>query len=393
MEKMTNTGGKLRIARILVPVSVFFFWYSHYVYMPILPDYVRERTQNLTQVGVVLAMYGLWQVIVRLPIGILTDRLGRRKPFILLGIILSGVGAVTIGFAATYPQLVIGRSLIGLSMWAWVLQVVFFGGLFDKEMLIKAGSVLTLSSSFAKLAGTFSAGLMASRLGSIFVFLTAAAASIVAALLMAPVREPVREAGGTAWSRLKVVLKSSKVWTVSLLGAVNQFLNFGITFGFFPIIAATMGADDSMKGYLLSTNILFLIAGNLFVTYKGRRKNAFLIAAAGYLFFTVSVIGTPLSPGLAPLFLLQALLGLAHGLTYPVLIGLCMEDIPDDARASAMGFHQSVYAIGMFLGPWVVGALSDLAGIRNAFFVIGAGTVVMSIALLTVLGKVSRQSE
>ncbi len=385
MSGSVSAAPGLTFARVFVPLSVFFFWYSHYVYMPILPEYVRLRTAGFTQVGIVLAMYGFWQVVARLPIGMLTDRLGRRKPFILSGIVLAGVGALLLAAADSFPLLVVGRSLIGLSMWAWVLQVVFYGALFNKEQLIRAGSILTLSSSFAKLAGTFTSSFLSRYEESVIIFAAAAVASLFAFSLMVPVSERRRTEDGSMLSRLRIAVRSKKVWLVSLLGGINQFLNFGITFGFFPIIAAMMGADAAMKGYLLSCNIVFLILGNLGVTYFGKRRSVFLILVLSYLFFSFSVIATPLAPSLAVLFPLQALLGLAHGLGYPVLIALCMEDIPDKARASAMGLHQSVYAVGMFLGPWAAGVLADHAGVYAAFGIIGTGSLLASAVLLIYL--------
>jgi MFS family permease len=385
MSGSVSAAPGFKFARVFVPISVFFFWYSHYVYMPVLPEYVRQRTLGFTQVGIVLAMYGFWQVVSRLPIGMLTDRMGRRKPMILLGIVLAGVGAMILSAADAFPLLLVGRSLIGLSMWAWVLQVVFYGALFDGTQLIRAGSILTLSSSFAKLAGTFTSGFF-SQYGEYFViFAAAVVAALCAFIFMVPVGEKRRSEGGSVLFRLKIVVRSRKVWVVSLLGGINQFLNFGITFGFFPLIATMLGADAAMKGYLLSCNIAFLILGNLSVTYFGKRRNVFLILVLSYLCFSVSIIGTPLAPSLAVLFPLQALLGLAHGLGYPVLIALCMEDIPESARASAMGLHQSVYAVGMFLGPWAAGVLADAVGLHATFASIGAGSLLISAALLIYL--------
>src|SRR6056297_3015830 len=149
---------KLHRARTSVLISVFLFWFAHYVFMPTLPEYVQGKTSSLAQVGFVLSMFGLWQVIVRLPVGIVTDHLGRRKEFILLGTLLAGAGILVLALAKDFSMLVVGRSLLGISMGAWVLQVVFFGSLFDNEEVIKAGAVLTISSSLAKLAGTMSTG-------------------------------------------------------------------------------------------------------------------------------------------------------------------------------------------------------------------------------------------
>lgn len=352
-------------------ISVFLFWTSHYIYLPTLPEYVRGKTATLTQVGIVLAMYGLWQAMFRLPVGIVTDRLGRRKFIILVGVALAGIGALVLALAGGFPLLVIGRSLVGMSMSAWVLLVVFFGSLFENEQVIKAGAILTLSSSLAKLAGTFSTGYLNSLGGYMLPFVGAMVASAGALLFFLKVPESRPEGKGAAHLPLLKVLGNRKVLLVSVLGAINQFLNFGVVFGFFPIKAGMMGASDVLKSCLLSTNIIFLIAGNLLSTYLGKRKNSLALLLISYLFYSVGIIMMPLVGSLGWMFLFQAMLGAAHGISYPVLIGLCIEDIPENGRATAMGLHQSLYAIGMFLGPWVAGALADSLGIDATFLIMG----------------------
>ena len=54
---------------------------------------------------------------------------------------------------------------------------------------------------------------------------------------------------------------------------------------------------------------------------------------------------------LAMVFLVQFFIGFAQGMSYPVLMGLSIRDVSDEERATAMGFHQAVYAIGMFGVP------------------------------------------
>ncbi|MFO7731415.1 MAG: hypothetical protein R6V86_11705 [Spirochaetia bacterium] len=50
------------------------------------------------------------------------------------------VKALVLGFADGFAGLTFGRALVGLSMGAWVLHVVFFGSLFSDEEMIKACS-------------------------------------------------------------------------------------------------------------------------------------------------------------------------------------------------------------------------------------------------------------
>ena len=70
----------------LYSASVFLFWMAQYIYLPTLPTYVQSKANDLAVVGVVLSMFGLWQAIIRLPLGIVADWVGWRKPFILIGL-------------------------------------------------------------------------------------------------------------------------------------------------------------------------------------------------------------------------------------------------------------------------------------------------------------------
>ena len=40
----------------------FLYWISLYLYMPTLPSFSLTKTPDLALVGVVLSMYGLWQM-------------------------------------------------------------------------------------------------------------------------------------------------------------------------------------------------------------------------------------------------------------------------------------------------------------------------------------------
>ena len=74
----------------LYSACVFFFWMAQYIYVPTLPTYVQSKANDLMVVGGVLSMFGLWQAIIRLPLCIVTDWLGWRKPFIPSGMGLAG---------------------------------------------------------------------------------------------------------------------------------------------------------------------------------------------------------------------------------------------------------------------------------------------------------------
>jgi MFS family permease len=46
------------------------------------------------------------------------------------------------------------------------------------------------------------------------------------------------------------------------------------------------------------------------------------------------------------------------GVIYPILMGMSIRDVVEVERSTAMGWHQSVYAAGMFLGPSISGIMA-----------------------------------
>ena len=86
--------------RLLIAQSmlgVFLFCSALYLFVPTLPLYALTKTDNLGLVGLALAQYGLWQAILRFPLGLAADWLGRRKPFILSGFVLAALLVKSIG--------------------------------------------------------------------------------------------------------------------------------------------------------------------------------------------------------------------------------------------------------------------------------------------------------
>jgi len=121
----------------LFTIAAFLYWVALYLYVPTLPTYVQARPMTWRWVGTVLSMYGLWQAIIRLPLGITVDWVGWRKPFIIIGFGLVGLGAWTMGTTGSVNGLTIGRAITGLAAGTWVLLVVGFTSLFPPQEAVR----------------------------------------------------------------------------------------------------------------------------------------------------------------------------------------------------------------------------------------------------------------
>lgn len=71
-------------------------------------------------------MYGLWQALIRIPLGIAADWLGRRKPFLIVGLALAALAAFLAGWLAeTYG---LGTAMIVCVPGSWLLLFLCWFG-------------------------------------------------------------------------------------------------------------------------------------------------------------------------------------------------------------------------------------------------------------------------
>ncbi len=385
-------AGRRRLSIAVYVVASLLYWVSLYLYVPTLPTYAQSKVEDLAVVGVILSMYGLWQAIVRLPLGIVADWLGRRKPFLIAGFALAGLGAYLMGSANGADGLMIGRAATGLAAGTWVPFVVVFSSLFPPKEAVRAVTLLTLSSSTGRAIATGVTGWLnntgeATGMGYSLAFYLAAAAAVLAIGVVLPAPEerlPRKRPSATAIGSL--ILRRD-VLLPSLLSAIGQYANWATTFGFVPILAQQLGATDIGLSALTSLNIAVVIVGNALATTIALRIGPRRLVYASFGLFFVGIAAAAVAPSLALLFLAQFCVGLSQGISYPVLMGMSIERVDHSERNTAMGLHQAVYAVGMFAGPALSGALSRAVGIRPMFGITALACLLLGVGLTRLLGR------
>lgn len=322
-------------------------------------------------VGIVLGMYGFWQAAIRLPVGIAADWLGARKPFIIAGFILAGSGAWLLGAANGIPDLIIGRSITGLAAATWVPLVVSFSILFKPEEAVRATAILTLVSSFSRMIATGVTGTLNKLGGYPLAYYLAAGTALLALLVILPVGEKKRIPQSRNSKQILKLISRRDVLLPALLAAVAQYVIWTSTFGFIPILAKQLGANDVTQSMLMSMNIAVVLLGNLAATTLVRRIGSRKLVLIGIIFLCSSIFIAALAQSLLAIFIAQICSGMAMGINSPILMGKSIEMVRSEERTIAMGLHQAVYAIGMFSGPWLSGLIADAIGIQPMFALTG----------------------
>jgi len=362
-----RTSAERRRLIVLYAVVVFLYLVGLYLYVPTLPTYIRDKAQNLALVGVALAQYGLWQALVRLPLGIAADWLGRRKPFILAGLVLVGLGALIMGMSERIGGMIVGRAVTGLAAGAWVPLVVSFSSLFPAEETVRATALLTLVNSAGRVVATASTGSLNALGGYRLPFFLAVGVAALATVILLSVRERRHPPKRPALGDVGRLVTRRNVLLPAILAAVVQYVVWASTFGFIPLLAENLGATDMTQSGLVSLYVGVVALGNLLTSAFGGRFRGSRLALFGFVLMTAGLTTVTMAQSLPLIFLAQCCIGMAEGISYPVLMGLSIRYVDDAHRTTAMGLHQSVYALGMFSGPWLSGLLADEIGFQPMF--------------------------
>lgn len=371
-------AGNRSVDITLYIVITFMYWVSMYLYLPTLPTYINGKVHDLAIVGTVLSMFGLWQALGRLPVGIGADWLNWHKPFIIGGLIMSGAGAWILGHASGTEALIVGRTLTGLGASSWPVLVAGFSNLFPTDKVVRASAALTMIATIARMSSTTVTGTLNQFGGFGLAFMLATAISAFGILLMLAVNEPPRQRQRPSLQGFGHLITRRPVWLPSVLNALIQYVTWAAPFGFVPLLARQLGATETIQSLLLSLNLVASLVGSVFVTAARRFQSRYLVIFSFVLLFAgVGVVA--LATAMSDIFIGLILMGLSWGISYPVLIGLSIEKVKPEERATAMGLHQAVYASGMFAGPWLSGLLADAIGIQPMFGVTAVACLVIGL--------------
>jgi MFS family permease len=349
--------------------GISLFWASLYLYVPVLAVHARNLGANDTLVGLVVGSYGFTQLILRIPLGIVSDRLGARKVFVVAGMVCSAASGLLLALAHDPMQMLVGRALSGVAASSWVTATVMFSSFYPPRQAVRATSIMSFASSLGQMTASFAGGYLAYTLSAVAPFWTAVGVALLGMLAILPVAEAQRESGTTPSVRqILSVLTMPSLLLVSLVAATVQYATFATTYAFVPIYASeTLGLNASQLGVLTSIVLVPYVLITTVVARLATRVREQWLVTLGLALLAVSTAATPMMPSYGSLLAVRVLFGAGMGLTYPVLMGLSIKTVPQARRASAMGAFQAIYALGMTLGPAISGFIADQVTLAAIF--------------------------
>jgi MFS family permease len=318
--------------------------------------------------------------------GALSDRAGRRRPFLLLGFAASGLIYLAYLGIHSIPLLLALRFVQGgssIAGWSTTMALLFDHASDDERPRLAgfAGASLILGVGLGApigglLTNTWGARAPLAAAGGLFLLLALAALAMAEAP-QARARPSLGQIAHALTERPRLLLP----WS---LYAMERF-TVGLFVVVFPLwLIERQGADPATRGRALA---LFLLPFALFQlgTYRlARRFGHFALLAAGCAGYALAFAALGrIAPGLmSPLLIL---LGALAAVIFPPTLALTAEWTAPESRASALAGFNVAGSLGFALGPIAGAWAHHTAGYTASFDLAATAAALGALAVTAAL--------
>jgi len=342
----------------------------------VLPVFMLEARKypggdDPAMIGLAMGLYGLTQALFQLPIGLASDRIGR-KPVIVAGLLVFAAGSLIAAMADSLTGLMAGRAIQGAGAVSAAVTALLADltrdGVRTKAMAMVGGSIGLMFALALVLAPLLNAWI---GLSGIFGLTCALALAGIAVVLWVVPPEP-RQHADAPKGRFSELLGQSDLlrlnFGVFILHTVQMSMWVAVPA---MLVQAGLAKEQHWHIYLPAVLLSFLAMGLLFsMERKGKLRKA-LLGAIGLVLVVQIGLGMLAVSGTIPTVWCMALLMFlffcgfnALEATQPSLVSRMA---PAPLRGAALGAYNTLQSLGLFAGGAVGGAVAKFAGVPGLF--------------------------
>ena len=356
---------------------------------PVLPTLKGQFTVTDAQVGLVLTAYTAPGILLAPFVGLIADRVGRRRVLVPLLVVygLAGTGIVA---ANSFDQLLVLRFRQGIGASSLItLAVTLIGDYFDGR---QRSEVVSLNSSVIGIgAAVFPAiggALVLLSWQAPFAFF--AVSLLVAVLALVVLDEPGvdRTASFSGYAaRLRGVLRNRTVLGMYAAALATYVLFYGGVLTAMPLLLdETYGLSALEIGVLLAlTSVASATIASQNVTISERADVSTVLGIA-FVVFGTAFLGIWYTDSVLFMGTMLLLFGVGVGLTMPSIDRTLVTVVPADQRAGVLGLESSMIWSGQTIGPVLFPVLASeffvSAGYSRLFFIAGTLSLLGGIVAL-----------
>ena len=363
-----------------------------YMRLPLVPLFASTLGATTVQVGLINAGFMLAATMLSFPLGLVSDRLGRRR-LILAGIAISALTSLFLSLARSPAQVgaIYLFSGIGLACFSPAMMS-FVGDVSPPQFLGRAYGWYTSALYLGMAAGPGIGGAVA-ILGFRPAFLLSAAV-IAAAVLAGGLRLPsppavIRPPASSLRFDLREIVSNPAVIACWIATFFSTYA-WGSLFAFFPLYARDAGISVVHTGLIFTSqaaaNAIFRIPVGHLSDRTGRRERYVLF---GNLLFSLAIAAVGFFRQEPPLYLLFVTIGGAMSATFTAIGAVLSESVPTRIRGLAMGGYNTCIYGGFALSAATLGFVISAFGYRAGFAVAGGCCAAATLAFAFLFPRTS----
>jgi len=391
----------LTVNRIyVVNLSATLFVLSWAVTQPIYPLYVLELGATTFELGILLSLSSLLQLVFRIPLTLLGERIGRVR-MLLASLLVSSSAAALYALARSPPHLfllVIYQSVATCSYNQIAMSIAS-----DMAQTRRQGDIMGRYLTFlglGMLLGPATCGALVTYLSYGQLFLLSAAFPLLGFALLAlwPPAAPRAARGGGGEARpgalesLRMIVSDRNVVLLSYCRAAFSTAH-AIFAALFAVYAVQqLGMNPSIVALLftlrgLANTLARFPAGRLSDRIGRRRPMMFAYGAVVLVYVVVASVG-----GVAFIAAALVLYGVAWGTRAVSEWAFLADVVRPEVKTISISYLSSVFGLGSTLGSALAGALS-MALPMQTIFLLAAALNLPSILAVAVMGRPANMPE
>ena len=360
----------------------------------ILPAYLTKFTQSAFQISFVGAAYQLAKVLGAPFLGIVSDKLGKKRALTFALLILAILGSSLIfldsifSFVLIFFAIGLVSNLLHISLNA-ICTIL-------SEKKAEALSKLEISYQIGFIAGPMLGGFIALLLGMPVNFVIWALISLTGLVSVQFIKEtePIQKV--TVKSTLKNVGQAIRN---NFLGFLVFFIVGGFFIGFIegtrdiliPLYAHDLGYSLLQIGLIFTISSIITALGLLpFGKLSDKAGRGFaLLSGIGLIIVSYLLLGfTTAFLGIA---LLTGILSLGRTVGLTTTRAFASDITTKESRATGISLFEITFSLGRVVGPVTGGLLKDFFAIKTTFAIIISISVVAALIMIAYLVKIKRR--
>lgn len=353
--------------------------------MPYQTPYLTSLGITATVIGIILGAYGMSQMIIRVPLGLMSDRRPAHKTMIAIGAACAGAASLLRGFSDTDSAFLIANLISGFASSTYISFTVLNSSYYRHEDLPKAMGTITAVNNAGMLIGFVTGMIAAETIGIRPLFFMSCFAGVIGFVISLFIKEEKKPLPKISYKELFSALKDRQLIIFAVLALILQMVNMSTAMAFTTQVAKDMGASNIEIGMSSVAYLGLSVVSSYFVgTRLAKKMGGRALMIICFVLVTLYLVLVPMIDSMLPLYFLQAMCGFGFGAIFALCMSSAMVNVPKEKKSTAMGFYQAVYGIGMTFGPMIVGAVKDSSGMDASFYFLAVcsavGIIIAAIA-------------